>query len=708
MNLSCLDETACRRLTQTFQREGLVELRDVKLPAVFEPPRSDLVFLEADGVCEVYIGAQTRYRGPSAKWREITTRPVEAGGARQVTSWRGGFTDGLAELLRLLDEAIASEAAFEPAQPWLRDVLGAYEQRSEVEAFTGRRELLDTIITNLARQSKPGLMLLGSEGVGKTALSVMIAREMAEGRVPESLRGLRLLELSIPRLLSDGQVREVEAVVEALTTHASSGVIFIDDAHELARDELRPLRRALRPRLAMGEVRLVGATTHRAWRELEAHGLQRLFLHVTVPEPTLAESFEMLKRRKGALERHHRLVIEEALIKEAIVLADRCLPGRALPDGAFDLLDHGAAFQTSAVARGLPAIESERRGRLARRSVRDVAARASGVDVGLIGPGDAPAAIDRALGTLRQRLLGQGAVLDKLSRALTTRAALRHLGWARDVETLSPAQDRRPMATILACGPTGVGKSETAKILADELFEGRTIFLNGTDVGPEAKHGTSTWVGSPPGYIGSREGGVLTNGLREASASVILIDEIEKASTEALQNVLLPLLGDGLVTDRNNGESLLATHCLVFCTSNIILEPKSLRSTGFLASRDEKGLGEARFFEALTEHLLPEVVGRFNVILDYAELDHEARRAVWDRLVAELEALLGPGTTICLDEAARALVEERLAALKTGARGVQDLFGDALAPIVVLAGGGHPLLVTRQDDRMIVERGSAA
>lgn len=329
----------------------------------------------------------------------------------------------------------------------------------------------------------------------------------------------------------------------------------------------------------------------------------------------------------------------------------------------------------------------------------------SGLPSEFLDPGAAVGLVEATVAHMKRRLFGQDDVLGKLGAALAARAAERHIGWDQAVLTLQPNWDRRPWLNVLAVGPTGVGKSETAKLLAERLFGGRLITLHGNDVGPEAAHGTSTWTGSPPGYIGSDRGGTLTNALRRWSSAVILIEEIEKASAEAIQNVLLTLMGDGNVTDRNNGETLWATDCIILCTGNILFDAGGYPSLGFIPTPNREQHDTA-LFDALTRHLRPEIVGRFHTVLSFQDLDLESQFRIWTQLRRDLENRIGPGSRIVLDEPARRLVQNRFAQLDTGARGVIDLFREQVVPLAVGASAGDVVHVTACEDGLGLVRSS--
>ena len=335
---------------------------------------------------------------------------------------------------------------------------------------------------------------------------------------------------------------------------------------------------------------------------------------------------------------------------------------------------------------------------LERAYLYEAASSQSGIAQELLAPQTYPALIERTVQQLQNDLIGQRTALMKLGAVLKARLAERFIGWDQAIRSLHPTWDERPLASILAVGPTGVGKTDTAKRLAGALFGGRLVTLHCSDAGPEARHGTAMWTGSPPGYVGSDRGGVLTDGLRAHRTAVILVDEIEKASPEAVQNILIPLMGEGTVTDRNNGETLWATDCIVFCTSNICIDHETLRAMGFAQTDENREPDDSVVFTTLCHHLLPEVVGRFNAVLCYEELDIEAQWRIWSSLRHDLAGKIGPGTRIDLDNAARRCVQDRLHFLETGARGVQDLFRELVAPLVVCTKPGETVSLTARED----------
>ncbi len=263
--------------------------------------------------------------------------------------------------------------------------------------------------------------------------------------------------------------------------------------------------------------------------------------------------------------------------------------------------------------------------------------------------------------------------------------------------------DRCPWACILAAGPTGTGKTETARRLAEILFGGRLICLHCCEVGPEAAHATSMWTGAPPGYVGHGRGGVLTNHLRRHRNAVVLFDEIEKAAPGVIEHILIPLLGEGTVTDRNTGETLWATDCVVFCTSNVgaqgTLENLGEEREPECAQRQVERLLERRF--------RPEVMARFHAILHYRALGRDTQWRVWTSLQEKLAAKVGPETRFVLDDAAKRLLERHFSTMLGGARAIGDLFREQLVPLALDNCKGEAVTVTADETGRLGRAGRA-
>jgi ATP-dependent Clp protease ATP-binding subunit ClpA len=694
MAVELVDRRTREALALQYQLHGRVLTGDVLLPRDFQPRRTSVAFVRKGGHCEVYFDASVRYLGTNDQWRTALQRPPHPGDFRLVTTVPGDLSDAVTALeaaLQIAEEDQPLETDTE-AGLHLRDLV--LEQKGAPRRLAGRDELVRAVKTSLLRESKPGVLLLGEPGVGKTALVTMVAWDLANGHAaPPALAGTRIYDLPLGSLLEGSQaVGDLERQVRELVHARGRPVLFVDEVHQLARPELAPLRDLLKPALAAGTTRVIAATTPKEWRRVEDDAFKRRFTELTVPEPGLGEVASMIAPRVPGLAAHHGLSIEDPQLNEAIVLADRFLPLHHFPDKAIDVLDLAGAMQSV----DTPA-ESEDTAALRSRYLREAVSRQSGLPESFVDPAGHSALLTATEESLRSRLIGQDEVIEHLVKTLSSRLAVRRIGWNKAVAELLPTEDKRPLAAVLACGPTGVGKTETARMVAEAFFGGSLIVLNGSDAGPEAPHGTAMWTGSPPGYIGSQNGGVLSDGLRATPAAVILVDEIEKASAEAVQNILLPLLGDGIVTDRNTGESLFATQCVIFCTSNLPLQPAHA-----VERSDGPNGREDNLRAALRRYLRPEIIGRFNAVLDYAPLSVETQWQVFESLMRDIERKSGIDGEVTLSPGARRWVAERLSNNPSGARGVQDLFRMAIVPLVADMSQGAPRSVGLRNGALVV------
>lgn len=318
----------------------------------------------------------------------------------------------------------------------------------------------------------------------------------------------------------------------------------------------------------------------------------------------------------------------------------------------------------------------------------------SGLHPDLLRPSHCKMALERSERELRAAIFGQTQPVSQLFDILRSRFLQRFIGWDHAVETCVANWDCRPVAALLLCGPTGVGKTDTANRLASMLFDGRIITLACSEVGPESPHAIATWTGSPPGYVGYGQGGLLTNGLRIHRTAIILFDEIEKAAPEVIQNILLPLLGAGTVTDRNSGETLWATDCIVVCTSNLGAEAADVGALGFSHTKHVSEDDDEKLSDRLARQFRPELLGRFHGVLRYNKLSRKTQWQIWSSLCDELALKVGPGTQIVLSDEANQFVRDRFRKMTGGAREVTDLFHQQMTPLAVNARRGEIIRVT--------------
>lgn len=385
MNLMTCDSTELQPLAVQFREDGMVVIRSLELPDTFDPPETDAVFLRSsEGGCEVHIGINTCYQGTSPIWHEIDSRQEEDGRARLAASVPGDFLTGVNALRDLLLEAggefdasdddqsaLGHPALFnehsaslmepnhEPPSPRRRRRQpGALVLRDLVEAarqnpkhFVGRAKELREMKASLIRESKPGVVLVGPAGCGKTTLVEMLAQDISVGRVPERLREVALYDLPLGSLLENARyVGDLERQVRDLLERPDKPIFFADEIHQLARQELRPIADLLKPALASGSVRMIGATTPTEWRQVQDRAFRRRFVQIDVAEPSPKETFAMIQPRLRTISDHHSISFDELAVREATMLVHRYLPGKTFPDKAIDLLDLAAASQVEAAS----------------------------------------------------------------------------------------------------------------------------------------------------------------------------------------------------------------------------------------------------------------------------------------------------------------------------------------------------------------------
>jgi MoxR-like ATPase len=413
MKLDELDVVTKNTLAVQYRQEGMAVIAGVDLPDTFTPPFSDLVFLQVGANCEVYIAGSVQYQGAANAWQQAVRRRPSPGNTRKVLETRGDLFTGISKFKSLLQDAggeyrVAATAvpvhapaaepqgaATAPATapqplppavpvqdpsprpddvdtplpqdpspqggtpapaapssghgrvPGLRNLVE--DCRRTPRYFAGREDVLRALKTNLIRESKPGVVLVGKEGVGKSAVVEMLATEIAFNRnIPAPLTNTPVFELPLGSLVENGRyVGDIERQARRYLDVPGRPIFFADEIHQLARPELRALCDVLKPALAGGRIRLIGATTPVEWRKVEDTAFKRRFLEMTLDEPSPWEAFIMLRERVRTLARHHELEIDEQTIREAIMLSARYLPMRQFPDKAIDVLDLAAALQTT-------------------------------------------------------------------------------------------------------------------------------------------------------------------------------------------------------------------------------------------------------------------------------------------------------------------------------------------------------------------------
>lgn len=561
----------------------------------------------------------------------------------------------------------------------------------KLDPVVGRAEEIEETVEILSRRSKNNPVLIGEPGVGKTAIVEGLAQRIVAGEVPDTLKDKRVVVLDLSAMVAGAQYRgqfeeRLKKVIEDVQQARGEIILFIDELHTVVGagatgEGSMDAGNMLKPALARGELHVVGATTideYRKYVEKDA-ALERRFQPVMVPEPSVEETVQILEGLRDAYEAHHQVRFADGALAAAAELSDRYVSDRFLPDKAIDVMDQagarvrlrsaarstevvgredriaelrreqeqavaaedydraGTLKQEIAEAQGeLAGIEERREGvvSVTADDIADVISRRTGIPVSQLTAGEKERLL-KLEEEMHARIVGQDEAVGAVSRAVRRNRA-------------GMGDPNRPVGSFLFLGPTGVGKTELAKTLADLLFgEGsRMVRFDMSEF--QEKHTVARLVGAPPGYVGYEEAGQLTEKVRRQPYSVVLFDEVEKAHPDVF-NTLLQILDDGRLTDAQ-GRTVDFRHCVVIMTSNIgahrILDHKGDVSD----LKDE-------LMEELRTRFLPEFLNRIDDIIVFHGLTEQDLSRIVDHLLAQSERRVhAQGMTLKVTEAAKKLL----------------------------------------------------
>ena len=568
----------------------------------------------------------------------------------------------------------------------------------KLDPVIGRAQEIETTIEVLARRKKNNPVLIGEPGVGKTAIVEGLAQRMVAGEVPETLRDKRLVELNINAMVAGAKYRgefeeRVQKVLKEVTEHQGELILFIDEVHTIVGagqgggEGGLDVANVFKPMMARGELNLIGATTlneYQKYIEKDA-ALERRFQPVTVPEPTVAQTIMILRGLRDTFEAHHKVSITEDAIIAAAELSDRYITARFLPDKAIDLLDQAAArVKLSATARPVAVQELESELHQLRREQDYVAARKQYDQAAELGKRiEAKEAElkklvedwerERASGSAEVKAEHVAQIVSRLTgipvNELTVeeREKLLHLeqrlherlvGQDEAVRAVADAvrlsraglrEGSKPVATFLFLGPTGVGKTELAKALAESIYgdEHALLRIDMSEYGE--RHTVARLVGAPPGYVGYDEGGQLTEKVRRKPYSVLLLDEIEKAHPD-VYNILLQVFDDGRLTD-GKGRVVDFTNTIIIATSNLGSDIIQRRLKARGAADEEYEKTKAEVMDVLRGHFRPEFLNRIDEIIVFHALGkEEIRHIVGLQLDRVARSAASQGVTLTFDQ----------------------------------------------------------
>ena len=511
----------------------------------------------------------------------------------------------------------------------------------KVDPVIGREAEEEQVISILLRRTKNNPCLVGEAGVGKTAIVESVAARIAEGRVPEALLGKRIMSLEIASIVAGTKYRgEFEEKIRGILAEAGESedvILFIDEIHTIvgagAAEGAVDASNILKPALARGEIKLIGATTQKEYKRLiEKDGaLDRRFRRVIVEEPSPEECLRILRGLKEKYERFHGVTLTADALERAVNLSHRYIGDRFLPDKAIDLIDEAAAKKRM---RGGTLVDGE--------DIALAAGEKTGIPLTALSDGEAEK-LRRLETGMKARILGQDAAVEAVCSAVR-----RAKTGVRETE--------KPACSFLFIGRTGVGKTECAKVLA-ELLYGKDAFLRLDMTEYAEPHSLSKLIGAPPGYAGFGEGGFLTERIRRRPYSLVLFDEVEKAHPE-VRGLLLQILDEGKLTD-SAGLTVSFRNATVVLTANA---GEGALGIGFASMPKEEARGRA---EAL---LSAELTDRVDEIAYFRPLDRDALAQVaLARIRALTERLKEKGITVSVDPS---FLELALAGAEGGARAV--------------------------------------
>jgi len=630
-------------------------------------------------------------------------------------------------------------------------------KEGKLDPIIGREKEIERVIQILSRRTKNNPALIGDPGVGKTAIAEGLAQKIIEGNIPEILKGKRVVTLDLSSMVAGSKYRgEFEERLKNVMNEireSKNVILFLDEMHTIigagGAEGAIDASNILKPALARGEIQAIGATTLDEYRkhvEKDA-ALERRFQPVMVGEPTKEEALLILEGLRDKYEAHHKVKITDEALKSAVELSDRYIADRFLPDKAIDLVDEAASKvrikiftappDLKRLEEELEALEKEKseaislqnyeraaelRDRMqhirqkledGRKNWNDKASSKDSVvteeDIASIVSGWTGIPVTKLAEEESNRLLNLESILHQ--RVIGQEEAVLAVSKAIKRARVGLKDPKRPVGSFIFLGPTGVGKTELSKALADALFgdENAVIRIDMSEY--MEKHTVSKLIGSPPGYVGYEEGGQLTEKVRRKPYSVILLDEIEKAHPDVF-NVLLQILDDGRLTD-GKGRTVDFKNSVVIMTSNVgVSTIRKQAVLGFATSSDEREDAyekmKGNVLEELKKTFRPEFLNRIDEIIVFHQLQEEHLRKIVDLMLKSLLVRIKEmNINVEFTDKARAFLAEKGYDQAYGARplrrAIQKMVEDQLSE-EMLKGKikpGSEVLVDVEDDKLI-------
>lgn len=579
-------------------------------------------------------------------------------------------------------------------------------REGKIDRIVGRDSEIERVIQILSRRTKNNPCLIGEPGVGKTAIAEGLALRIAAGNVPQRLKNKEIQLLDLTSLVAGTQFRgQFESRIKGLVSEIKENgniILFIDEVHSLVgtgdNEGTMNAANILKPALSRGEVQVIGATTFNEYRKYieKDSALERRFQPVKVGEPTIAQSIDVIAGVKGYYEAHHRVIVDDDIVRKTVILSERYITDRFLPDKAIDLLDESCACaalrnknmerhdklederqkllirkdaltnadevnyeQLAEVNTSLARIDSDLKeidpetlvSKVTEEDIAKVIELWTGIPASRIKENELSKLADLE-NELKKKIIGQDEAVKALASAIR-----------RSRVQISP---RRRPASFIFVGPTGVGKTELVKVLSKELFDTPETLIRLDMSEFMEKHSVSKIIGSPPGYVGYDEAGQVTEKVRRRPYSVLLFDEIEKAHPDVL-NILLQILDEGRVTDAH-GRTVNFENTVIIMTSNAGSASKD-SALGF--GKTEEDASKEKVMKALSEFLRPEFIARVDEVIVFNSLKKDDFVKIANLMLSEyVPTLEEKHIKFTFDEKVCQLLAEKSC---NGASGARDL-----------------------------------
>jgi ATP-dependent Clp protease ATP-binding subunit ClpE len=610
-----------------------------------------------------------------------------------------------------------------------------------IDPVIGRDKEVERVIEILNRRNKNNPVLIGEPGVGKTAIAEGLALKIADGDVPSKLLNKEVYVMDVASLTAGTGVRgsfeeRLKAIISELQNRKNV-MLFIDEIHQLvgagSAEGSMDAGNILKPSLARGELQVIGATTLKEYRQIEKDAaLERRFQPVMVNEPTPGQAVDILKGLRSKYEEYHGVTFTDETIEACVKLAHRYIQDRFLPDKAIDLMDEAGAKMnlqseakdTSVLLKELEKTQAmkeqatreehyEKAAKLRDREqeiekkiengdakektevqpelIESIIEAKTGIPVGKLQRDDKKRMKELEM-NLSNKVIGQSEAVKKVAKAIRrSRAGLK--------------AKHRPIGTFLFVGPTGVGKTELTKTLAEELFGSKDSMFRLDMSEYMEKHSVSKLIGSPPGYVGHEESGQLTEKVRRNPYSIILLDEIEKAHPD-VQHMFLQILEDGRLTD-SQGRTVSFKDTVIIMTSNAGVTDVKEAVVGF-ATGGTDAVKETNILQSLGSYFKPEFLNRFDSIIEFQSLHKEELLQILDLMLADLQQeLIDQNITISIENEAKDKLVELGYHPEFGARPlrrvIQEQVEDKIADLLLEEEEVKQVTVTLENDEITVK-----